>query len=387
MVNRSSPTILKRELGRWRGHDVLRPTEEGADGVVATYARVERRGDAAADSSDDDARAAPARAGSAPPREARALGRRRAAAAAQAASSAGRRAERAARRRRRRRSPTTRGGAGEAPAGGAPRPRRRRPRRRRRRRRRSDAAGPAAVGTRRRARTRPSGLTGAAAEARASRASRAAPRADVFGCARADDKRDRCRECSATRQRARQTPRRRPERASAGPARLCDHAAPVRDSRKRPSGAPHARQQRDRSRSTCDEERARRFCRADDARAHGAEERQVAPAAVDGVQVVRHRVSVEEVLRAAGGRVGGSARGVRARARLSSSAVRRARARGGGAGRWSSSSGSGLMLMIDARGWRSDEFNAICSNRYVQPVGARRHALRLAGFGRCTICV
>ena len=50
--------------------------------------------------------------------------------------------------------------------------------------------------------------------------------------------------------------------------------------------------------------------RADDAGAHGAEERQVAPAAVDGVQVVRQRISVEEVLRAAGGGVwvGGAGR-------------------------------------------------------------------------------
>ena len=48
--------------------------------------------------------------------------------------------------------------------------------------------------------------------------------------------------------------------------------------------------------------------RADDARADGAEERQVAPAAVDGVQVVRHRVAVEEVLRAAGGGAGFVAR-------------------------------------------------------------------------------
>ena len=88
---------------------------------------------------------------------------------------------------------------------------------------------------------------------------------------------------------------------------------------------------------------------ADDARAHGAEERQVAPAAVDGVQVVRHRVAVEEVLRAAGGaRV--SSRGFRARARLSTSpaVARAASVQDAGA---DSSSGSGLMLMIDARGW------------------------------------
>jgi hypothetical protein len=59
--SRNSPRE-KREPGRWRITDVFDSLEEGADGVVATYARVERRGDAAADSSDDDARAAPTRA-------------------------------------------------------------------------------------------------------------------------------------------------------------------------------------------------------------------------------------------------------------------------------------------------------------------------------------
>ena len=59
--SRNSPRE-KREPGRWRITDIFDSLEEGADGVVATYARVERRGDAAADSSDDDARAAPTRA-------------------------------------------------------------------------------------------------------------------------------------------------------------------------------------------------------------------------------------------------------------------------------------------------------------------------------------
>ena len=101
--------------------------------------------------------------------------------------------------------------------------------------------------------------------------------------------------------------------------------------------------------------------RADDARAHGAEERQVAPAAVDGVQVVRHRVSVEEVLRAAGG--GWRSRGVRvlssraasedrclrarARASLDQPCARDARAAAVQDAGKHSSSGSGLMLMID----------------------------------------
>ena len=101
--------------------------------------------------------------------------------------------------------------------------------------------------------------------------------------------------------------------------------------------------------------------RADDARAHGAEERQVAPAAVDGVQVVRHRVAVEEVLRAAGGGVwvGGAGRPESACEVLSSRAAsldqpcRDARAAAVQDAGADSSSGSGLMLMIDgcARGW------------------------------------
>ena len=74
--------------------------------------------------------------------------------------------------------------------------------------------------------------------------------------------------------------------------------------------------------------------RADDARAHGAEERQVAPAAVDGVQVVRHRVAVEEVLCAAGGGAGFVARLPCARAASLDELCARRRARGGGAGHW-----------------------------------------------------
>ena len=76
--------------------------------------------------------------------------------------------------------------------------------------------------------------------------------------------------------------------------------------------APHARQQRDRPQyvRADEEQEPAQARRADNARAHGAEERQVAPAAVDGVQVVRQRISVEEVLRAAGGGVwvGGAGR-------------------------------------------------------------------------------
>ena len=121
--------------------------------------------------------------------------------------------------------------------------------------------------------------------------------------------------------------------------------------------------------ATIQHERAVKFdfhTDADDARAHGAEERQVAPAAVDGVQVVRHRVAVEEVLRAAGGGAGrgrgaagfgvrvvigfcaaseGSVRahGLSRRALRSATRARR-RCRTLAA---DSSSGSGLMLMID----------------------------------------
>ena len=115
--------------------------------------------------------------------------------------------------------------------------------------------------------------------------------------------------------------------------------------------------------ATIQHERAVKFdfhTDADDARAHGAEEGQVTPAAVDGVQVVRHRVAVEEVLRAAGGGAcallsvarGISEGSVRARG-LSRRAVRSRDARAAAvldAGKHSSS-GSGLMLMIDARGW------------------------------------
>ena len=124
--SRNSPRE-KREPGRWRVTDIFDSLEEGADGVVATYARVERRGGAAADSSDDDARAAPTRAeelhllvkharwdDAAPPPPPK-------------RSSAGRRAETAARRRRRRRRRGRRGGAGRRArrgggAGGRPAP-------------------------------------------------------------------------------------------------------------------------------------------------------------------------------------------------------------------------------------------------------------------------
>ena len=153
--SRNSPRE-KREPGRWRITDIFDSLEEGADGVVATYARVERRGDAAADSSDDDARAAPTRAeelhllvkharwdDAAPPPPPKPLKRRKEG------------AEKAARRRRRRRSPTTarRRRATRPARRRRRRPRRRRPRRRRRRRRRRRCRpSPRRSGTRRRAR-------------------------------------------------------------------------------------------------------------------------------------------------------------------------------------------------------------------------------------------